>query len=421
MRVAHVVDRFPQLSETFILNMITGLIDRGHDIDIIPIRSQPLNNLTIHQDVFTYRLLDYTRQPISIPENPTYRLIKVFYHALSQLLRTSTPRSHVLRLIHLGRKSGSIEVLIRAIPLLELDKHDIVHCHFGPLALTTLKFREIGLLQGKLITAFHGFDMTLYPQDHGWQCYQPLFAEGNLFLPISHHWQGKLISLGCPSHKTSVHRMGINCDHFQYRPRDLKVNEPVILASVCRLVEKKGIEYGIRAVAQLVNQWPNLQYWIIGDGTLRPQLEALVNQLQLTAQIHFWGWKKQEEIITLLYQAHILMAPSVTSIDGDQEGIPVALMEAMAMGLPVVSTLHSGIPELVEDGVSGFLVPERDSDALADRLHQLLTQPKSWMDMGWSGRRRVMQDYNIKSLNDQLEAIYQEVSQDTPTIMARVN
>ncbi len=419
MRIAHVVDRFPQLSETFILNMITGLIDRGHHVDIIPLRSQPLKNLTIHQDVLKYRLLDYTHQPIPIPQNPAYHLIKLLYHALSRLLRTSTPHSYAIRLIHLGRKSGSIKVLIRAIPLLELDKHDIVHCHFGPLALTALKLREIGLLQGKLITAFHGFDMTLYPQDHGWQCYQPLFAKGDLFLPISHHWRGKLISMGCPSHKTFVHRMGINCDHFQYRPRDLKLNEPVILASVCRLVEKKGLEYGIRAVAQLVHQWPNLQYWIIGDGTLRPQLEALVNQLQLTAHVHFWGWKQQEEIIALLHQAHILMAPSVTSAEGDQEGIPVALMEAMAMGLPVVSTLHSGIPELVEDGVSGFLVPERDHEGLADRLHQLLSQPKSWVKMGWNGRCRVVQDYNINPLNDQLADLYQNVAQDTQTIMAR--
>jgi colanic acid/amylovoran biosynthesis glycosyltransferase len=121
------------------------------------------------------------------------------------------------------------------------------------------------------------------------------------------------------------------------------------------------------------------------------------------------GWKQQQEITELLAQAHIYMAPSVTSRNGDREGIPVSLMEAMACGMPILSTMHSGIPELVEHGRSGFLVPERDADALAEKLSYLLENPEIWQEMGVAGRACVEQYYNIHRLNGQLVDVYQKL------------
>jgi len=108
----------------------------------------------------------------------------------------------------------------------------------------------------------------------------------------------------------------------------------------------------------------------------------------------------------MLAEAHILMAPSVTAADGDEEGIPNTLKEAMAMGIPVISTLHAGIPELVADGISGFLVPERDAAALADRLRRLVDHPETWAAMGRAGRVRIDSDFDIDRLNDQLLDLY---------------
>ncbi len=118
---------------------------------------------------------------------------------------------------------------------------------------------------------------------------------------------------------------------------------------------------------------------------------------------------RQDEVAELLRDSHILLAPSVTAADGDQEGIPVALMEAMSLGMPVVSTYHSGIPELIQDGVSGFLVPEREVDALADRLQYLLEHPQRWPELGRAGRRAVEEHFNIDKLNDRLADIYQQL------------
>jgi colanic acid/amylovoran biosynthesis glycosyltransferase len=127
-------------------------------------------------------------------------------------------------------------------------------------------------------------------------------------------------------------------------------------------------------------------------------------------QVKLLGWKNQTEVVQLLRDTHIFMAPSVTAEDGDQEGTPTVLMEALAQGLPVLSTRHSGIPEVVVEGESGYLVPERDVDALAERLENLLEHPEQWPAMGTAGRRHVEEHYDIDRLNDQLLSLYGKLS-----------
>lgn len=169
------------------------------------------------------------------------------------------------------------------------------------------------------------------------------------------------------------------------------------------------MEYGIRAVAKLASVNQNIEYNVVGDGPLREDLQRLIQELNAGDVVKLLGWKQQQEIVEILNDADILLAPSVTSKDGDQEGTPVVLMEAMAMGLPVVSTKHSGIPELVENGVSGFLVPERDVDTLVEKLGYLIEHPELWSGMGRAGRAYIEEHYNIDKLNDRLVNIYQHL------------
>lgn len=282
----------------------------------------------------------------------------------------------------------------------------MIHCHFGHLGILGMQLREIGAIQGRLYTTFHAWDITEYLTEAGPQAYQELFHKGERFLPISNYWKNRLIELGCDPAKITVHRMGIDCQAFTFIPRHLQQGQPVQIVSVARLVEKKGIEYGIRAIAQLKQQQPNIQYTIIGDGDLQDPLQTLIRELQVTDIVHLLGWRQQTEIIAILNDAHILLAPSVTGQKGDQEGIPVALMEAMAMGLPVVSTQYSGIPELVENGVSGYLVPERDCDAIAHQLNELIEHPQRWQQMGQAGRSAVESHYNVHQLTEKLSEFY---------------
>ncbi len=184
--------------------------------------------------------------------------------------------------------------------------------------------------------------------------------------------------------------------------------------TIARLVEKKGVAYAIEAVARLVSSGKRITYDVIGgDGGLRRDLERLIEDLGVWAYVRLLGWKNHDEVLRLLQNAHILVAPSVTATNGDQEGIPNVIKEAMALGLPVISTLHSGIPELVEDGKSGFLVPERDVDSLADRLAYLIDHPERWPEMGQLGRKYVEEHYDINTLNDSLVEIYQRLLKDS--------
>ena len=181
------------------------------------------------------------------------------------------------------------------------------------------------------------------------------------------------------------------------------------MISVARLVEKKGIEYAIRAMARLVASEVKVQYRIIGDGPLLAPLKQLVSEMHLHEHIVFLGAKTSDEVIHELSGAHLFLAPSVTSYCGDMEGIPTVLMEAMAAGLPVISTLHSGIPELVEDGVSGKLVGERDVQALAQAMRELVANVEQWPAMGAAGREKVLREFNIKKLNERLDHTFEQL------------
>jgi colanic acid/amylovoran biosynthesis glycosyltransferase len=410
MKIAFIVNGFPMLSETFILNQITGMIDRGHEVDIYAY-SHP-NSSKMHPDVRKYKLLERTHYGVPMPRNLFLRFLRAVW--LVPIISWKQPLV-VLRSLNIykyGRQAASLRLLYQVLSNFSSEPYDIIHCHYGTNGLLGLKLREIGALKGKVITTFHGYDMSLLIKQRGNNIYDHLFAKGDLFLPISKHWRTRLIELGCDEKKIIVHHMGVALRTLPFRHRTLDNNGSVGLVTVARLVEKKAVEYGIRAVSKLSKLNKNIDYSIIGDGPLRKRLELLISDLRLTDTVKLLGWKDHREVVNVLNSCHLLLSPSITSANGDQEGIPVAMMEAMAMGIPVISTQHSGIPELLQDGKSGFLVPERDVDVLAERLTYLIMHPEIWPKMGRAGRAYVEANYNIDKLNDRLVEIYHKVLND---------
>lgn len=136
----------------------------------------------------------------------------------------------------------------------------------------------------------------------------------------------------------------------------------------CPVNREKGLHLAIEACRQLKEQGVSFRYRILGIGPWERRLRTLIEQYQLDGVIEMPGFKPSHQVKEMLEQADVFLLPSITGRDGDMEGIPVALMEAMAVGIPVISTVHSGIPELVESGKSGWLAPENDAQALAERL-----------------------------------------------------
>ena len=410
MNIAFFVNVFPAPSETFILNQVTGLLDRGHRVDIYAnARATPSKP---DSKVSEYGLMERTTYfdvPASLPIRPLRAIPLLLSSKRKCRLRSAVQSLNFLRY---GRVSLSLRLFYSALQLPRQVRYDVIHAQFGSLGPTALCLRDIGAISGKLVTSFRGYDIATLTGRRGGS-YRKLFREGDLFLPVSRHFAQMLLDHGCDESKIMVHHSGIDCGAFSFRLRTRLNGEPTKLVTIGRLVEKKGIGYAVRAVARLIGTGRRVRYTVVGDGEMRTELEKLVSGLRLAPHVRLVGWRNQEEIIRFLEDAHLLVAPSVTAANGDLEGIPNSLKEAMARGLPVVSTVHAGIPELVQDGRSGFLVPERDVDALADRLAFLIDHPDRWAQMGRFGRQQVRDHFDTDTLNDRLVEAYHQLARSS--------
>jgi colanic acid/amylovoran biosynthesis glycosyltransferase len=406
MKIAFLVEQFPSLSETFILDQVIGLIERGHEVDIYARNPQP--DLEVNFNTEGQNIQNRIYYHPYITGNYFIRLLKGIKLASSYIFKYPLPTLQALNVVKYGRRALSLKLLHQIVPFLNCGRphYDIIYCHFGMNGIKGMHLRDLGVIQGKLCTVFHGFDLSAYLQEVGNSAYKSLFQSGDLFLPISDYWKQRLIELGCNEQKIIVHRMGIDVKQFTFNSR-LPTTGVIRIITIARLVEKKGVEYGIRAIAQVKQHIPNIEYIIVGDGPLRNNLKDLINKLNLQECVQLLGWKQRGEVISLLNHCHILLAPSITSQTGDQEGIPVVLMEAMAMGVLVISTWHSGIPELVEDRISGFLVPEQNSSALAQKIIDLIKSPEYWEEIEFQGRLQIEENFNKSKLDDRLIEIFQ--------------
>ncbi|MCC6579549.1 MAG: glycosyltransferase [Phycisphaeraceae bacterium] len=404
MRVACLVEEFPVLSETFILSQLTGLMDRGVEVDVYAWGRRSASEA--HPDAIKHGLMDQVRYATAMPRGRMARyasaLRLIAGHPSRASLSAINPLQH-------GRQALTMRLIHDASAVLHQPRYDVIHAHFGQVGARATRIRRLGLLRGPLLVTFYGFDISQRPRMEKPGFYRPLFADAARVLALSEVMRGQLIALGCPAEKVMVHHLGADAKRFAYRPRQRLAGEPTRIISVARLAEKKGLEYGIRAVAQVVREQREVRYTIIGDGPMRPELEKLIRELGVSEQVTLAGWKRQDEVAAMLDTSHVLLAPSVTAVGGDQEGTPTVIAEAMLMGLPVLSTLHSGIPEMVRDGVSGWLTPERDVDRLADRLRWLTDHPDQWTPMGQAGRRDALEQFDIDALNARLAAMYEQV------------
>ncbi|MGC1307861.1 MAG: glycosyltransferase [Phormidesmis sp.] len=415
LRVAFLVNRFPVLSQTFVINQITGLLDRGYEVDIFTEHLEETRK--VHPDVERYDLLARTHVMLRVPPNYGVRLIKGMALALKYGRRYPTDMLTSLNVAKLGIRAASLWGLYTAVPTFSLPAYDIVHCQFGNLGFRGLLLRDLLRARGKpaqLVVMFRGFDISAQLKAQGDQIYNDLFQKADFFLTNCDFFRRRLLSLGCPADRVSVHYSGLDCNKFTLKARSLPPAAQVRIAATGRLVEKKGLAYSIRAVAQVARHYPHIRFDIMGDGPLRAELSALIASLDMTDTIHLLGWQNESEIIHTLAQAHLFIAPSVTAADGNQDAPINVLKEAMALGLPVISTDHGGIPELVEHDVSGFLVPERDADAIAQALIALIEHPERWPAMGKAGRAYVEAHYELDALNDRLVDFYERLVSDLP-------
>jgi glycosyltransferase involved in cell wall biosynthesis len=290
----------------------------------------------------------------------------------------------------------------------------LIHAHFGVEGVYALPLAR--RLRIPLVTTFHGFDATtttpalLRSGSPAWINYvrfrQQLAKEGDLFLCVSEYIRQRVIELGFPAERTHVHYIGINTQGLQ--PRDPSLEKPIVL-HVARLVEKKGTADLIQAFALATAAISDVELLIVGDGPLRATLEEQARSLGMGTRVRFTGSLPHPQVMALMSQAAMLVLPSVTASSGDAEGLGMVLLEAAAQGIPLIGTLHGGIPEAIDHGQSGYLAPERSVGELALHISTLLGDRALRLKLGQRARQLIERRFDMQRQTAQLESHYRSV------------
>ena len=253
----------------------------------------------------------------------------------------------------------------------------------------------------KLYVHVHGFDVSRYVNNPVWQSdYRRLFEFASGIIAPSRFLADKLANIGCPEERLHVNPNGVDPQYFRPAP-----GVPFRLLSVGRFVEKKAPQLTIRTVAKVIEQLPETHLEMIGDGPLLAPCKAIIRELGLAEKVRLLGARPSEKVAENMREASLFVQHSVTGADGNTEGLPVAILEAMASALPVVATKHNGIPEIVVEGETGLLVDEHDVPGMTRAIASLLVQPEIAFAMGQAARKRVLTHFDQKRTADRLRSI----------------
>lgn len=370
--VAHFRSSYLGLSETFIYEILTRLRR---------FRAIVLARHILNRDAF--------------PFEPIYR-IDVAPFPYSLLGRLGLPEFALERYL---------------MRLFRSERVRLLHAHFGPDGVAMLGIRKKTSLP--LVTTFYGYDVSRHSLIQAMaDAYNRLFQEGDLFLVEGDCMKTRLIGLGCPPQKIRVQHIGVNLERLEYQERHIQSGSDAFNMLFCgRFVEKKGLIYALQALNEARKEVHVLKLRIIGDGEEKDSIQKFIAENGLDNCVTLLGYQPHEVFFREMQRAHLLIQPSVTAADGDTEGgAPTVLLEAQACGLPVLSTHHADIPEIVKDGESGFLTPERDSHALAEKIVYLAKHPEKWAEMGQRGRMHVERHHHSVVQAGKLEDIYAELT-----------
>jgi colanic acid/amylovoran biosynthesis glycosyltransferase len=281
----------------------------------------------------------------------------------------------------------------------------LLHIYFGNNGVFWLPYLRKSSLP--VIVSFHGADVRVDPRSkNSGALLKELFLKSQLLLARSKSLADSLIEIGCPPEKIEIQRTGIPLGEYPFAARRMPEKGQWKLLQACRLVAKKGLESTVAAFAQFRSRWPNSELTIAGDGPMRAPLKRLVDATGLNQSIRFPGFLLPEQLRKLYYESHFFLHPSETALDGNREGIPNSLLEAMATGLPSVATYHGGIPEAIENEKSGMLVPESDGQAIATILFRLTDEPELAQSLGAQGSMVVRARFDLETQIRRLEEIY---------------
>ena len=323
------------------------------------------------------------------------------------------PRKNVLRHFWLKHVRGEQPVVYRGEfgvldRILRRRGAEMMHIYFGHTGVHLLPF--IKVWDKPCVVSFHGADIAVRDHQPGYgDKLRELLETVPLVLARSESLRRCLIDLGCPPERVALNPTGIPLDQFPAVRRVPPEDGRWQLVQACRLIPKKGLFNTLTAFAEFGRIYPKATLVLAGDGPLRSELEAWVTAHGLERRVRFRGFLSPEKLYALYVSSHLFVHPSERLADGNQEGVPNSLLEAMATGLPVVATVHGGIPEAVTDGEDGLLVPERDPTALCAALCKLAGSTQLWSDLGRRAASTVAARFEGGTQIARLEGAYRRV------------
>ena len=384
--LTYIIGTYPGLTTTFIDREITALRKMGVTLRILSIR-KPWTQLSAQQEILregvTYLLpvkwLALFRSHLYFALRRSGR----YFATLGYLLSRPHPslKARAMTLLHFGEG-------VYAAYLLRQQGGEHLHAHFIDRAAT------VALVIGRLLgipysVTAHASDIYVSPL-----LLREKLAGAKFVATCTGYNRNYLAQFGRDlfNHKLMCIYHGLETGIYQ-RSQPAKGGRPVIL-SVGQLKERKGFRYLVEACRALRDRGMDFECRIIGEGPLRQALEVQIQQLGLVEQVKLYGPLPHEAVIEQYEQATVFALPAILSADGDRDGIPNVILEALAMELPVVSTCHSGVPEVVEDGRNGLLVPPEDVGALAGALEHLIRNSEIRRRLGKEGRQIVAERFD---------------------------
>ena len=395
--VGYVLRKFPVLSETFILNEILALESRGVEVHIFALA--PSRDPRFHEGVG--RLKATIHHVPGVGELGT-----LISHGRRHARRR--PRRYgrqLLRVLATGRPKLLWRLLQAAYVADRARSHGVrhLHAHFAnhPTTVAHLASQLLGI---PFSFTAHAYDVY---RNADLRVVERKMHDARFTITISEYNAGFLRSLA-NGHRPRIElvRNGIDMTRFSAPPA--KPVAPFTILAVARLVEKKGLPLLVEACRNLRDRGMEFQCDIIGKGAQKGVLDQLIRQWRLGDRVRLLGALAQQEIVERYHQAHVLVLPCIVGQDGNRDGLPVSIVEALACGVPVISTPVTGIPEVVRDGVNGLLVPQGDAAALTGAIHQCMCEPSLLQQLSAAARPSVLADFDQNQTAARLHALFQE-------------
>lgn len=403
-RVVLLLSTFPRLSESFIVNKFLGLVDAGWDVHVVSAYNDRkawsmLPNLhrtkEIHQRVhYNWCFRPAWLSGLLYPFALLYCLFKNPGGTIRYLFRSSK---------RLGWKA--LKRFYMDFPIIALNP-DLIHYEFGATAVSR---SDLGYFLGcKQIASFRGYDLNFSGIDQS-DYYDSVWKDIDGFHFLGNALRRRALQRGCPEDKRftlippAIDTQVFSSTKVAYSISNTKQDRPLNIISVGRLEWIKGFDFGIQAVQLLINQGVPCEYRIIGDGSYLSALAFTRHQLGLDDKVTFLGGLPHKEVLEQLTWADVFLHPAIS------EGFGNAVLEAQAVAIPVICSDAGGLPENIQNNVTGFVVPRRDPTALAEKLALLAASPELRLKMGSSGQTRVKEQFQIKDQINKFINFYEQV------------